>query len=257
MTILRCADLSSAMSSLASVFAVPQAELAAALPAAVAAAVVDPNDPIGALPATTAAELGSTTCHPTTIHYFHGTRARDVHVFAARGLVSMEHVLDAVWDEIGELVAEVERPAMEALRDDLGAGRLDPHTYALRVTRPILHGPCGHLVRDALAHPSEYSSVDYLDGAEIVVDICQAVGTRFHVDAMSRYRAATSPCVVEFAMPADDTNGAVASALWYVDAAIRGERTINANWGYDGGGRPIPPSAIVSATIVPQAPAAP
>jgi len=250
MAILRCADFRSAMDSLACVFSVPATHLASALPAAVNASVHDPRDPIGALPAATAAELGSPMCPLTTIHYFHGTRARELDVFTARGLVSMQHVLDAVWDELGELVPEVERPDMQRLRDDLGAGAIDPHTYALRVTHDYLHGPCGHMVRDALLNPSEYSSVDYFDGAELVVDICQAVSARFEIDAAARYRAATSPCIVEFAMPAADTNDAIASALWYVDAAIRGERTTNANWTYDGAGAPIPPSAIVSVTVV-------
>ena len=250
MSILRCADFRSAMDSLAYVFSVPATELASALPAAVNASVHDPSDPIAALPTATATELGSAMRPLTKIHYFHGTRARELAVFIARGLVAMQHVLDAIWDELGELIPEVERPDLRRLRDDLGAGMIGPHTYGLRVTRPFLHGPCGHLVCDALLYPSEYSSVDYFAGAEIVVDICHAVSERFEIDAAARYRAATRPCIVEFAMAATDTNGAIASALWYVDAAIRGERTTNANWGYDGAGAAIPPSAIVSVTAV-------
>ena len=250
MSILRCADLQSAMDSLADVFAVPATDLASAVPAAVNVSVHDPCDPIGALPAATAAELGREIRPLTRIHYFHGTRARDLDVFAATGLVSMQSVLDGVWGELAELVPEAERSQLGRLRDDLAAGIIEPHTYALRVTRPFLHGPCGHLVRDALLHPSEYSSVDYFDGAEIVVDICHAINERFGIDAASRYRAATRPCIVEFAMPATDTNRAIASALWFVDAAMRGEHTINANWGYDGAGAAIPASAIVSVTAI-------
>jgi hypothetical protein len=80
-------------------------------------------------------------------------------------------------------------------------------------------------------HPGDYSSWDYLAGPEIVVDICQAIEARFAIDIASRYELATRPCIVEFGMPADHLEGAIASALWYLEAASRGERTTNAHWG--------------------------
>jgi hypothetical protein len=95
-------------------------------------------------------------------------------------------------------------------------------------------------------HPRDYSSVDYLAGAEIVVDICQAVGERFGINATARYHSATTPCVVEFWAPSEHSDDALGAALWYLSAGLRGERTTNANCGYGADGVPVPPDAIVS-----------
>lgn len=245
---LRCADVDTALESVATLFSVEPRRLARALPSAAARAHADPDDPVDALLAAVATELGTAMSPPATIHYFHGTRTSSPASFVAHGIRPLCVVLDALWEGLGALMEELAATDLKRLRRDLTAGDLEPHTYPLRVGGAMHHGPCGHLVRDALVHPREYHSVDYFAGSEIAVDICEAVRARFGLDAVARYRQATRPAIVEFALTAAHVDGAVASALWYLEAALRGERTWMANWGHDGCGTAVPAAAIVSVT---------
>jgi hypothetical protein len=155
-------------------------------------------------------------------------------------------MLDPLWREIGELIPELSERELHSLRADLSAGTIAPHTYSCRVSDSEQHGPCGHLLRDALLHPQAYSSVDYLAGAEIVIDICQAVEDRAGINATDRYRKGTKPCVVEFSAPTTHLRQALCAALWYLGAGLANRRTTNANWGYGGDGTPLPAERIVS-----------
>jgi hypothetical protein len=244
---LRCRDLEDASASVAALYGVASAELEQVLALAVRQAQEDPDDPIGSLPSTLATVLQKSLAEPDRIHYFHGTRAREPERFLREGLRPLTQILDSLWQEIGELVPEISETQLRSLRADLTAGRVDPHTYSLRaVGNPEHHGPCGHLLREMFLHPHEYTSVDYLAGAEIAIDICQAIAQHTGINAAARYRDATKPCVVEFSAPASHFNGALAAALWYLAAGLRGERTINGNWTYCGDGTPLPAEAIVS-----------
>jgi hypothetical protein len=145
----------------------------------------------------------------------------------------------------------VSRADVQALRDDLGAGRVHPHSYRLRAVDGLQHGPFGHLVRDALLYPEAYDSVDYLAGSEIAVDVCHAMTDKFGFDFLSLYRSATVPCIVEFTSLPKQLDGVVASALWYIEAGQRGVHTTNANWCFDGVGNSVPPDRIISVTVRP------
>jgi hypothetical protein len=79
-----------------------------------------------------------------------------------------------------------------------------------------------------------------------VEDVCIAVRDRFGLDLAARRSRAATPCVVEIALPARDAARAVATAAWYVEAALRGEETTNAHWGYDGRGQAIGPEHVIS-----------
>jgi hypothetical protein len=243
---LRCADLDSACSSAAALYGVSADAILEALPRAAMAALADEGDPIRALPAALAADLDTNPRMPPVIHYFHGTRAADLRRFAAQGLRPLHAVLDDIWRAVATLGPEVSPGDVRTLRNDLEASRIHPHTYGLRVADGLQHGPCGHLVRDALLYHDDYDSVDYLGGAEIVVDICSAMGDKFAIDFLSRCRAATVPCIVEFTGPPQDSEGALASALWYIEAGQRGVATPNANWGFNGAGAGVPSDRIVA-----------
>ena len=112
-------------------------------------------------------------------------------------------------------------------------------------------GPCGHLLRDVFVSPQSYAAVNYLAGAEIAIDICQAIEASMGLDVTGRYNRATTPCVVEFWVDTSDFNGALAAALWYLEAGLRNERTMNANWSYCGDGEPLSSGEIVSVEIPP------
>lgn len=244
--VLRCVDLHTALQSLASVFDAPADQVRRALVPAVALALTDHRDPIGALATTLSRELGGVAHPPDKVHYFHGSRAANPATFASDGLHPLLASLDIVWSELAGLAPEIPAIDLSRLREDLTAGSIGPHTYSLRVNGKIDHGPCGGLVLDSLLHPDDYNAVDYLNGPEITSDICHAVRERFGVDIGTRYREATTPCIVEFAMSATNVDQALASAAWYVEAAMRGRHTTNSNWGYDGRGKPVPAAAIVS-----------
>lgn len=244
--VLRCLDLNTALQSLASLFGVPVERIRRALPAAKARAFTNALDPTGALPTALATELGATVYLPDKIHYFHGSRAIDPATFAEEGLLPCLSRLDILWSELAALAPEIPAGDLNLLREDLTAGSIEPHTYSLRVSGKIDEGPFGELVRDVLLYSEDYSAVHYLNGGEIASDICDAVRERFHIHLAVRYQHATTPCVVEFAVPSANGNGAVAAAAWYVEAAVRGEHTADSNWAYDGGGAPVPATAIVS-----------
>jgi hypothetical protein len=243
---LRCRDLEDALRSVSALYGVSSRELERALPDGLARAEADPEDPIGVLAAALGAELRRTPRAPSRIHYFHGTRTHELGSFAFDGLRPLGQMLDPLWREIGELLPELSERELRSLRADLSTGAIAPHTYSARVADKGQHGPCGHLLRDALLHPQPYSSVDYLAGAEIVIDICQAIEDRAGINATARYRKATTPCVVEFSVPTTHLRQALCAVLWYLGAGLAGRRTMNANWGYGGDGTPLPAERIVS-----------
>jgi hypothetical protein len=247
---LCCSSLESASAGLAGVFETTPNLLWEAMPSSVEVALRDEWDPIRALGPALAQELGVDPVLPATIHYFHGTRAFDLTEFVRSGLRPLPEMLDALWSHIGDLAPELPHGDLEQVRRALTAGAIEPATYATRVGGTFHSGPNGHLVREALLHPDAYMAVDYLGGAEIVVDICGAAGNCLGIDLMERYRARTTPCIVEFALEANRVDHALAAAAWYVEAAMRGEHTANANWGHDGHGTPVAPESIVSVTVV-------
>jgi hypothetical protein len=245
--ILRCRSLADARSTVAALYGVSPAELDVALPVAARRAQEDGEDPIGALPSTLASTLERTPAEAARVHYFHGTRASDPERFLHEGLRPLGQVLDSIWQEVAALVPELSEHELRSLRADLSTGTIGPHTYSLRVAEDQQrHGPWGHLLREMFQHPDDYGSVDYLAGAEILIDICQAIEQRTGIDATARYRRATTPCVVEFSVPTSHFNHALAAALWYLAAGLRGERTLNGNWSYCADGVPVPTEAIVS-----------
>jgi len=244
--VLRCRDPQDALASISALYDAEQSEIVRVLPRAADRSQTDLDDPIAAMAGALSRELAKMPRTPSSIHYFHGTRARDVTVFARDGLMSLEAVLDAMWREVRSLAPELSENELLVLRSDLTAGRVGPSTYGTRVADSQHHGPCGHLIRDALVRPRDYGSVDYLAGAEIMIDICHAIGDRFQLDASARYIEQTTPCVVEFSAPAERLGHALSAALWYLESGLRGERTTSANWGYSGHGLAIAPTRIIS-----------
>lgn len=224
--------------------------MVAALPAAATVASADRVDPVGAIVDAVARSIGVPASAPECIHYFHGTRVMDPDRFEIEGLWPLEMVLDAIWDAIVALVPEVRPRGLARLREDMTSGMAGPHTYALRTRSERERGPYAHLVRDALEHPEAYSSVDYLSGAEIAVDICAAVRERFGIDAPSRWMKATVPCIVEFTSQSEHVQGALASALWYGHAGLDAERTRHANWCFDGCGEAVPAASVLVVDVI-------
>lgn len=178
------------------------------------------------------------------VHWYHGTRARRPERFLTDGILPLPLHHRGGWEELVEFAPEIPLADIVALREDLAAGRVEPYTYAQRIDRSAEHGPYGQLVRSAFFDHEAYAAVDYLSGAEIVVDACIAARERFGIDVEARMRAATTMCIVEFALPSRDTENEFAAACWYVEAALRGATTHDAKCFHDGKGMPVPPSAV-------------
>src|SRR4051812_45156993 len=100
--------------------------------------------------------------------------------------------------------------AIAALREGLEEGRIEALTYKHRLDTHD-DGPHGHLVRDVLLDRA-YRSSQFVRLPEIVEDICLAARNEFHVDLKSRFDAATTSCVVEFATKPRDVREALTSA---------------------------------------------
>jgi hypothetical protein len=236
--------------SLAALYGVTPNRLLAVLPYAVARAeALDAFDAARSLPNTLATALGASDAPaPTRAHVFHGTRALDPAAFARRGLLPLSAVLDDLWSQLSALVPDLSASDLSGVREDLAAGRLGRPTYAHRLACGVREdGPLGLLIRDIHLRPEDFSSVDYLAAPEIVADICDAVDERFTAGLRDRFERVSVPCIVEFAVPADDVSDALASAAWYLHEALRGEaRGIDHGTNFDGEGTPVPPSAIVS-----------
>jgi hypothetical protein len=95
--------------SLAALFGVAPDHLASALPDA--ASVIDADDVGGELaraivPALTSI-LGRRPITPSRIHFFHGTRAFEPHLFAQHGLLPLSAVLDDLWERMRGLAPEI------------------------------------------------------------------------------------------------------------------------------------------------------
>lgn len=245
---LDCTNEDSAATTLAGLFGTTADELRAAVRVVQDDPVEDAGDPIGAVLPRVVSHLGAPAA-PETVCFFHGTRAVQPETFES-GLKPLSECIEVTWSQISALVPELSRTDAKTLAADMREG-FGPHTYRLRIVDARQHGPYGHLVRDALLHPEEYSAWDYLGGPEIVVDICEAIADRFEIDALERFRLATQPCIIKFRARPTHVSRSLVAALWFVEAAGRGERSINANWGHDGEGSAIPPDDILSIETVP------
>jgi hypothetical protein len=238
------------MAAVAGLYDVSPGELARKVLLAAREARDDPEDPIRALPGAVSRALDRTPATPTHIRFFHGTRTSKPQRFMRTGLRPLGQVLDSLWPEVGALVPELSPEQLAVLRADLWDGKIGRRTYSLRVKDIPYDGPCGHLVRDMFLHPHDYASVDYLAGAEIVIDICEAIEERAGIDVTARYRRMTTACVVEFSVATSvatrDFDSTLSAALWYLAAGLRGERTIDANWSYCADNVAVAPEAIVS-----------
>jgi hypothetical protein len=245
--VLRCRDAGVAVQSLAALFGVAPDRFAHALPEAAAVVEADPEAELvrAIVPALTA-NLGRPPDTPGRIHFFHGTRAFEPHLFAQRGLLPLWAVLDDLWNRMHGLAPEIPAEAFIALREGLEGGRIEAPTYKHRFDT-YDDGPNGVLVRDVLVNPNVYHSSEFIRIPEIVEDICVAARNELRVDLEPRFEHATTPCIVEFSTHPREVHQALTAACWYAEAALRGTTAAggDAFWNFDGDGVAVPAEDIV------------
>ncbi|UTI63334.1 hypothetical protein NBH00_18500 [Paraconexibacter antarcticus] len=197
------------------------------------------HDPRGALPDAISRCLGHDPTPPGEVLYFHATRLADPPTLLRRGLYPTAVVLDELWDFIGRLAEpEITTTQWRDVRRAMDSGTIGADLpYRHRLDHRSQQGPCAALVLDTVLHAERYpGTVDYLAGAEIVVDICDAVAAAYDLPLHRRYLDATRPCIVEIIMPGDASPSVLDTAAWYVEAAVLGQTTSEAHWGIDGAG---------------------
>jgi hypothetical protein len=95
--VLRCPDGVTAVQSLAALFGVAPGRFARALTDAAAAVEADSEAEVErAIVRALTCNLGRPPNPPSRIHFFHGTRAFEPHLFAQRGLLPLSAVLDDI-----------------------------------------------------------------------------------------------------------------------------------------------------------------
>jgi hypothetical protein len=191
---------------------------------------------------------------------FHGTRAINPESFRLRGILTLDEVLDEIWEMLHGLAgADIGDTEWAELRQSVERGDLDTQSAWLYRFKAAgggtsveqNRGPFAMVVREFFLRPTETGSYDYLGCPEIVQDICECVHDTTGINLEARFQKASSPCVVEFRDLVQP--GAVEAALWYVFSIFReGELTLNARMGYDRGGRSVPPADILGVEVVGQ-----
>lgn len=251
--LLNCANMTSALDSLAASASVPPRDLEASVRSIEWADLERHADPVRALAAVVAERLGRRLGAFSEVRYFHGTRTLDPDSFRQRGLLPLGERLEDIWRELRDVGSGLLAPdQFGALRADIerGGGGDGGWQYRLKTSASMHHGPFGEYVREHFLRPHELSSHDYLRTPELVEDIAHAAHDLYRVDLLGAYTKATEPCIVAFDMPLDDAADAVASACWYLWAISRGELTRYACGGFDGQGVAVPPAAIRDVAII-------
>lgn len=180
---------------------------------------------------------------PQVIHWFHATRVPPGTEFR-EGILPSSRRLDSIWALLGTLASEWSSPSeWEHFRGSMdGPGARE---YHLRTSSRVDDGPHAFLVRDAILHPEQLRSHDYLRMPEIIQDICTSYHHRYQHPLYDRARQATRPCIVTFrsSSPWPD---ALAAALMYVHRVVRREDLfLHCNTCFDGKGGAVPPVDIV------------
>jgi hypothetical protein len=245
---LDCESLDSAIASISAVLRIPSEQLLEALRAF----------DINAVPESERAELpyeellvkhacgfdSSRLPAPDVTLWFHATRVRpdtDFH----EGILPLSGRLDAIWALLAELAADWTTPD-EWQHFKCNMGGQGAQLYALKVSDKIHYGPFAFVVREIISNPHGTWNHNYLDGPEIIEDICSSYTHCFRHPLYKRFKAATRPCVVKFRSLAPRPD-AVRAAMMYVHRSTRGEDLLlSCNTCFDGEDQPIPRSDILN-----------
>lgn len=253
---LDCYDLETALASLGELLSVEVNELRAALFAYDHSRFSNySEDPYRRMPRELLETLGRDVNALTVdgAFYFHGTRSLDPDDFYRHGVLPLDQMVERIWSTLYELVrdgcTEDEwadfRRAVES-----DAGGHDGFLYRLKAGDRVHFGPYALLVREIFFDPSATGSHDYLGCPEIVQDIARCYRSACGFDLETRFCESSQAVIVRF-RSTDVWEGALPTALWYVFAKLRDdELTSNANGGFDGHGRAVPPEDVVAVEVV-------
>lgn len=184
-------------------------------------------------------------------YYFHGSRVLAPESFFRRGIRPLPEMLDEIWAQLGE-IASPDVTGDEWIEFRRWFEDESAHEFAgllqMKTHDPIHHGPYAEIIRPMLIDPAQCRH-DYLRTPESVEDICHVVTSRFGIDLLSRFRAASVPCIVKFKSEQFSDNQLSAVATFLIDH-LDGDQTENV-YGYIPNGSAIPPNSVVAVDTFP------
>lgn len=256
MTWLDCHDLETTLASLAEALAISDDELRAALIAYDESRFADNSqDPYLRMPRELLASLDRdiAVVRLDGTFYFHGSRVVDPDALGREGILPLDQMIERIWPMLYEFVRDERSPDEWAIFRrgvEQKTGGHDCDLYRLKTGDHIHFGPHALLVREIFFDPNATRSHDYLGCPEIVQDIARCYESVYGVDLESRFCAGSVPVIVKF-RSTDVWEGSLPAALWYTCSMLRdGELTSNANGGFQGAGRAVPPKDVVAVEVV-------
>jgi hypothetical protein len=147
--------------------------------------------------------------------WFHLTRVPSTTNFSD-GIRSLGEMFDPIWEMLRPLAQEISDKDWSDFRRGVMTTNSNHYAMLYRLkTKDKAHwGPNAMLIRGAAFCAVEIGNHNYLNGPEIVEDICFCFKDRFNIDLLNRFRVATKPCVVKFV--ADGSDHALSAALLYL-----------------------------------------
>lgn len=178
--------------------------------------------------------------------WFHTTRSKRNHNYS-KGILPLNAVIDKIWEELFLLVKhKIQKDEWLSFRHSVETN-LRHHNASIynHIMKDSSHwGPYGFLAKDLTCFDKDFSTWHYLDGPEIVLDICNCAKEVFKIDLMKLYQESTLPCVVKFEY--EDRNiKNIGYALFYLYTIIKGDKISRGeNICFSTRGKVISPSCI-------------
>lgn len=173
--------------------------------------------------------------------WFHITRVSRDTTFED-GLLPTRRNIERIWSFVGKCAAGVltERE-LTSLRQ--GHEGLDREMYRQKLNND---GPFALNLKESAFRNEELGNNDFFKIPEILQDIVKPLESQIALDLLSRFQAASEPCIVTF-VDSTVTRNMVTSALHYLDAKLRNEELgYQCNTCYDGHGIAVPAERILS-----------
>ncbi|WP_293371183.1 hypothetical protein [Nevskia sp.] len=176
-----------------------------------------------------------------SVIWFHGTRLLEAHTINSEGL----------------LPAHLMRSRLREYLATLADGQVRRGGFpnaAARAAKHVCEGPFGFLFRDAL-NVSSGSGKGFVHCPELVEDIANSLLGEGGSELIARFRAATSPYVINFI--GESTTGVVPAALSYLfRTMVKGEDSVEAvsiiSPCFDGAGEVVGPGRIIRIERLPE-----
>lgn len=181
--------------------------------------------------------------------WFHLTRVPPETDFRS-GLLPLHEAKDSIWNLLGSLATAkgVSPQEWQHFRTNNMTGGHHADLYYSRLENE--QGPFALLVREVAFFSEANGNVDYLQGSETVVDICETFKEKFNIDLFQVFLGATRPCIVSFKVPRSAEHN-LAIALSYLYSRERDTTNRLPHNCFDGNGVGIPYNQIVGVEFDP------